>query len=577
MTFSRKLVALAAGLVLSSCGLGQDILLNSGPPVIAYATPVTYTVGVATFHGVQSTGGPVTSFTVSPSLPQGLSLNASTGALGGVALAAAATAEYAVIAEGPGGRDTAFVSLAAVTIPVDPAVARPEIAYASPVTDTAGRPATHAVISTGGPVTGFATSYTLPAGLTLDAATGRIAGTPTGPSSAFAFPVIAFGPGGRDTAVIVLTVVANPAVARPQIAYASPVTDTVGRPATHAVLSTGGPVTRYELYISDALVFLPVVRLAKPQFVIWPDPFTLPAGLSLNTTTGRISGTPTQAKEVTTYTIIASGPGGIDTATFTLAVVDTSTTPRPGPDPVLSGIALSVTLTPTAAPLSLPVDFLEKPAAISLDRMIVTFSSNLNDTIRDTIRAGTQGFRSDGTATQIFEKLYGTLPPLRWWNVSVQTRDVQGVAVYAGSGGPFAGGLGELVPVALTLSPRFVPYRAAFTFADTIGFSGISPVRGRVNVTRIVLVVSGDTVRDTTAPIGSRFAPLPAITTLEYDYLSPGFSHPMALYLYGNVSYAASGSYLLYSATFNHTPTALTHSPALTWVGPQPAMGGPGF
>ena len=47
-----------------------------------------------------------------------------------------------------------------------------------------------------------------------------------------------------------------------------------------------------------------------------------PAGLSLNATTGEISGTPTAVTPLTNYTITASNAGGSNSTTFTLQVND---------------------------------------------------------------------------------------------------------------------------------------------------------------------------------------------------------------------------------------------------------------
>lgn len=47
----------------------------------------------------------------------------------------------------------------------------------------------------------------------------------------------------------------------------------------------------------------------------------LPAGLSLNTTTGVISGTPTANQGATTYTVTATNAGGSTTAQFSIAVI----------------------------------------------------------------------------------------------------------------------------------------------------------------------------------------------------------------------------------------------------------------
>jgi hypothetical protein len=293
-----------AAAVLLSC---SDLIIDPDlPPVIDYDSPMTFTVGVADSQATLSTGGPVAGYAIAPALPAGLKMDTSTGSISGVALEVSPEAQYAVIAAGPGGNDTALILLRVVALPIEPGTPRPQIAYASPVTDTAGKAAEHAVISTGGPITGYSLSPSLPAGLSLNGSTGMISGTPAQVTGMATYTVIAYGPGGKDTASIAIAIVGNSAIPRPSIAYASPVTDTVGRPAAHAVISSGGPVTTYsQLYSDDVLA----------------DVIIFPPGLALNPATGMISGTPTTATGSLTYRILATGPGGKDTATITINVV----------------------------------------------------------------------------------------------------------------------------------------------------------------------------------------------------------------------------------------------------------------
>jgi hypothetical protein len=84
---------------------------------------------------------------------------------------------------------------------------KPEISYASPVTDTVGKVATHSPQSTGGVVSSFALEgEALPAGLALDPVSGGISGTPTAVDTADC-NIVATGPGGMDTAAIRIIVV----------------------------------------------------------------------------------------------------------------------------------------------------------------------------------------------------------------------------------------------------------------------------------------------------------------------------------------------------------------------------------
>ena len=91
---------------------------------------------------------------------------------------------------------------------------------------------------------------------------------------------------------------ATPNVAAPVITYHAPAPYTlnVAIPLLSPT-SGGGSVTSYAITPAPSLV-----------------------GLTFNTGTGSLSGTPTAVQAATVYTIIATGPGGTDTATVTLTI-----------------------------------------------------------------------------------------------------------------------------------------------------------------------------------------------------------------------------------------------------------------
>jgi hypothetical protein len=87
----------------------------TGPPTnLVYSTnPASYSVGVAIVANTpSSSGGAVSSYSVLPALPAGLSLNPVTGAMTGVPTTAAATATYVVTATNSVGSTTASISIA---------------------------------------------------------------------------------------------------------------------------------------------------------------------------------------------------------------------------------------------------------------------------------------------------------------------------------------------------------------------------------------------------------------------------------------------------------------------------------
>ena len=132
---------------------------------------------------------------------------------------------------------------------------------------TAGAPYSQTFTQTGGTNVTWSVSGTLPAGITLNPSTGVLSGTPTVTGS-FPITVTATEPGGcsgsRSYTLVIncQTITVNP----PTIP-----------PAT-----TGAPYSQ---------AFTHVTGLGT---VVWSLTGTLPAGLTFNTTTGILSGTPTQ-------------------------------------------------------------------------------------------------------------------------------------------------------------------------------------------------------------------------------------------------------------------------------------------
>ena len=58
-----------------------------------------------------SSGGPVSTWTISPSLPAGLSLDSSTGAISGTPTAISSSTSYTITATNAGGSGTATVTI----------------------------------------------------------------------------------------------------------------------------------------------------------------------------------------------------------------------------------------------------------------------------------------------------------------------------------------------------------------------------------------------------------------------------------------------------------------------------------
>ena len=284
------LAALALVVALAGCG-GSS---TEPPAGLAYATnPATYTRGTAiAANAPTSTGGAVETYAVTPALPAGLALHPVTGVLSGTPTAITSQATYTVTAANAGGSTTASLTLTVNDAP--PA----GLAYATnPATYTKGTAiAANAPTSTGGAVVGYAVTPALPAGLALHSTTGVLSGTPTAITPQAAYTVTATNTGGSTTASLSVTVNDVPPSS---LVYANAIaTYTVGIAIAPNVPTIGGG--------------------AVLGYTVSP---ALPPGLTLDPTTGVVTGTPTAVAPSALHLVTATNSGGSTDGALILAVV----------------------------------------------------------------------------------------------------------------------------------------------------------------------------------------------------------------------------------------------------------------
>jgi hypothetical protein len=144
-----------------------------------------------------------------------------------------------------------------------------------------------------GAVSRYSVSPALPAGLTLDPTSGVISGTPLVASSGTTHIVTASNAAGAATVAVTIVIFEPPTA----LTYPSPVTATLG--ATFAPL-----VPTFSGYADS----------------FWVSP-PMPAGLTFDSETGIVSGTPSRERVAVTYTVTARNRGGASThADLVLAV-----------------------------------------------------------------------------------------------------------------------------------------------------------------------------------------------------------------------------------------------------------------
>jgi gliding motility-associated-like protein len=271
----------------------------AAPAALSYTSPNVYPVGSAISPlNPSSTGGPISSYSISPGLPAGLTFNTTTGVISGTPTAVSSQTSYVVTGTNSSGTVTATVVITVV-------VAAPAtLSYTTPNVYTVGNTITPLnPTATGGPISSYSITPGLPAGLIFNTTTGVISGTPSAVSSTTSYVVTGTNVSGTVTATLVITVnVAPPA----SLSYTSP--NVYTKTITISPLnpsSTGGPISSY---------------------TISPG---LPAGLIFNTTTGVISGTPSAVSSQTSYVVTGTNTSGTVTATVVITVINNAQPPAP--------------------------------------------------------------------------------------------------------------------------------------------------------------------------------------------------------------------------------------------------------
>ena len=147
--------------------------------------------------------------------------------------------------------------------------------------------------STGGAIASFAINAT-PPGMSFDTTTGALTGTPNTVAAATNYTITATNASGNATQTFTLTV----AIAAPAFTLSSATeTRTVNTAATgFTINSTGGAIASFAINAT-------------------------PPGMSFNTTTGALTGTPNTIAAATNYTITATNASGSATQTFRLTVI----------------------------------------------------------------------------------------------------------------------------------------------------------------------------------------------------------------------------------------------------------------
>ena len=151
---------------------GQTVSQATQAPAITSAKSTTFTVGAAGSFTVTTTGVPTPTLSESGTLPSGVTFNATTGVLSGTpAAGSGGTYPLTFTAHNGVGSDATQT----FTLTVNQA---PAITSANSTTFTVGAAGSFTVTTTGVPTPTLSESGTLPSGVTFNATTGVLSGTP---------------------------------------------------------------------------------------------------------------------------------------------------------------------------------------------------------------------------------------------------------------------------------------------------------------------------------------------------------------------------------------------------------------
>lgn len=211
----RSIASVAVLITVSLVAVAQPSSANSGAPVftLAPSSAVVEQCNTPLLYGVFSTGGAITSFSISPTPPRGMSFNPTTGLLSGRP-EVVGMYYFNVTATNAAGSSSQWFNLS-VTAPT----AKGIYPTCQTVTGTVGQPLTTATYTDIGvgvdfPPYNFSITPALPAGLTMDRFTGVISGTPTAPLPQTVFTLQMDEEDTAFTAFVTVTLtIAAPAVA----------------------------------------------------------------------------------------------------------------------------------------------------------------------------------------------------------------------------------------------------------------------------------------------------------------------------------------------------------------------------
>jgi hypothetical protein len=293
--FRVQATATSDGTTATSTTPNLTITVGERPNIAVASSTETaaYNVAISAISFANNVGFPAPIYSVSSgSLPAGVTIDSSTGTVSGTPTESGQFT-YRITASNDFGSSQSLPNTMTVKVRQVPMWTDSTVNPIAPV----GRAYSDGVAVSAFPLAAYAvTAGSMPPGLNLNATTGAITGTANDPGE-YAFTVTASNiMGGRS---VPLTIAAHEAPGKPIVTLAPNVT--LGEAVSGNTAATGYP---------------------NPTFYIAGG--SLPDGVSINRTTGRITGVPTQAGNFTFTVGALNDQGSAQSSSFTLKVLSPS-------------------------------------------------------------------------------------------------------------------------------------------------------------------------------------------------------------------------------------------------------------
>lgn len=508
--------------------------------------------------GISTSGGiaPLVFSISSGTLPSGLTLNTSTGEITGTIPVSAGNANYGFsIAVADAAGATASKSYSGIVNPGSAILSLITKAI-SPV--TAGITYSFPVAVSGGaqPYAFAITSGSLPSGLSINASTGVISGTPaiTSGGQTYSFTLSVSDTASQNQSVSIVGTIASNPVGSVQIVSTTIPGIAVGSVSTG--VSTSGGVTPLTFSISSG---------------------ALPSGLSINSTTGAITGTVPVAQGNTNYgfsiTVVDSA-GGTASKSFTgtvnagssvLSILSTQISPA------TAGVSYSFPLTVSGGttPYAFTVSAGNLPAGLSINNTTGEISGT------PAVTSGGQAYSftirvADAGSQIVTQQFIGTIQSNPVGSVQIVSTTIPGLTV-----GPVSTGIataGGILPLTFAVTSGTLPsglsmntstgaitgtlpvssanasYGFSITVTDASNASAVRPYTGTINAGTSLLTINSTTLSQFIAGVA-----------YSYPLVITGGSSPYTFTI-------SSGS-LPTGVSLNPASGTLSGTPAVTTAG----------